>query len=95
MGAERAESTAFQPVNWRAGRYLATGVVSLFRGRCLATVLYATICTTETAIRFTIVMSFLLFSMFPTFEFNSRWLQLASAKGSKRRYHLEVIQERI
>jgi hypothetical protein len=45
IGADRAESTAFQQVYWRADRSLATAVVSLFRSRCPATSLYATIRT--------------------------------------------------
>jgi hypothetical protein len=33
----------FEQVHWRAGRCLATAVLSLFPGHCLATGLYATI----------------------------------------------------
>jgi hypothetical protein len=33
IGVDRAEDTAFQPVLWHAGRWLATAVVSLFVSR--------------------------------------------------------------
>jgi hypothetical protein len=37
IGADRVENTAFQPVYWRAGLYLATASSSLFRSSCLVT----------------------------------------------------------